>query len=394
MKKSYLMIAAVAALLAACSSNDTFKEVNEDVAIGFESKYTAKPTKAEIDDTWLAQNGANFGVFGYKYAENADNTIQLFNNEEVTYDGVTDNDWEHTTVRYWDKAAADAYYFYAYAPFSQSASFDRTAAANETTTGFKYNLGTQVFAFTDDDNTIDLCVARVEQTDYNKCYYGTNNSQTSDGHVSFTFNHVLSKLVFSVKCEGFQTTPTAHTVTLRSIKVALPTATGVNWTQNLKTADAGKVKYTNWANKVISNLNPVATADLSKFDTQVFIDNDNNDANDVIVTTTAASLYDTSLNYTRAKSFIVTPNEIAANANDQTKHKIYLQIKYDVNYNDDDTNPSIDSQTAYGAVEIQFEQNYVYNLIVNIKPAEIRFDVDAVEGFTPANPALDAVDVE
>ena len=48
MKKSYLMIAAAAALFAACAENDTIKEVNEDVAIGFDGKYVNKATRAEI----------------------------------------------------------------------------------------------------------------------------------------------------------------------------------------------------------------------------------------------------------------------------------------------------------------------------------------------------------
>ena len=48
------MIAAAAAMFAACSSNDTFKEIaNENVLIGFESNYSAKQTKAEIEINWF-----------------------------------------------------------------------------------------------------------------------------------------------------------------------------------------------------------------------------------------------------------------------------------------------------------------------------------------------------
>ena len=386
MKKSYLMIAAAAALFAACAENDTFKDVDtRDVRIGFESKYTSKPTKAEINDAWLTADGSNFGVYGFKYAEGASNTIQLFDNEQVTYE-TSKTDWTHTTIRYWDKAALDAYYFYACAPYSSSTVFNRTAVSPATTTGFEYDLGTQVFADVTTSATIDLCVAQVEETDYNECY-SPGTTTASDGHVSFTFSHVLSKLSFAVKSEGFST---SHKVILRSIKVVFPTASNAKWIQTAKNANPGKVTYTGWTNPSIADLTNLTAADLAKFNTTVFEDNDNVTTNDVVVTTTAASLFTTSSVYTRANSYIVTPNAIAEQAADQQKHKIYLEVKYDIDYND--ASGTIDSQTAYGVVEQQFEQDYHYTLIVNIKPAEIRFDVDAVQGFT--NTASFGADVE
>ena len=104
MKKSQLFLAAAAVILAACSSNDTFKEVNEDVAIGF-NNYVAKATKGEI--TTSSITSYHFGVYGYKEETSpTTRTVTLFNNEDVRY---SSDDWTHDNIRYWDKNATGAY---------------------------------------------------------------------------------------------------------------------------------------------------------------------------------------------------------------------------------------------------------------------------------------------
>jgi len=374
MKKSYLMIAAAAALFAACSSNDTFKEIgNQDVAIGFESQYSGKQTKAEINIDWFKTVNNAFGVYGWKHKETSTDpqTIPLFSNEQVKFDGTVDpNDWTHTHVRYWDKSLVadptdkNGYYFYAYAPYSADAvTFVRTANS-PATTGFTYNLGTQVVADASQAATVDLCVARVENTDYASCHSHSNTIGTYVGHVSFIFNHVLSKLAFKVKSDGFDA---SHDVTIKELKVAFPSATNVKWTQTSKNADAGSISYDN--NNSESTLTQ-PTSSTTK--TTVY-----SDATGQNVTTSAVAI-------SGATQYIVTPNILPAGQDNSQKHKLLIEVKYDVNYHDDPTNPTIDTQIATGEAEINFVENYFYYLVVNIKPAKIEFDVERVEGFTTA----------
>ena len=364
MKKSYLMIAAAATLLSACSSNDTFKESGiENVPISFASQHMEKQTKAELTTDWLTTNGSKIGVFGYRYASNDSKTITLFNNEEVTYSSSTTPKWSHSNVRYWDKQAQDQYYFYAYAPFATTASntvdFDRT-------TGFTYKLGSQVFADAAAAATIDLCVADdIEQTDYTKV-------QSTNGLVTFTLRHVLSKLSFKIKKDGFDAN---HNVRLTSIKLAAPTCTTASWAQTNRNDPAGTVSYTGRTNPTDATTKNITVFEDSGADT------DNGSTivgeEDVNVTTTASS-------NDAFKSYIVTPNVAPANPNsvsDSEKHHFFLEVKYDITYE----NGTIDSQTAYGNLKLLFEQNNQYIVTIKILANTIEFDVDQLVGFTDVN---------
>ena len=351
MKKSYLMIVA-AAMLAACAGNDTFKEVvNEEVAIGFEGNYATKTTKAEIDNAWMKTGGNKFGVYGYK--TETDKVVTLFNNERVYYT----TDWEHPSVRYWDKSVDDAYDFYAYAPYSTTAaSFIKDAVSPATTTGFTYDLGTQVFADATLDATVDLCVAAVEGTDYNECFL-PNTTTASDGHVSFTFNHVLSKLSFNVK----KVETLTATVTLNALKMEFPSATSVNWAQNSKSVTLGNKTATpaEYVGDITYGGYAAPTADSYS----VTIVSSKTQA----VTTTSTAIAD-------AHSYIVAPNVVA---NPVQEHSINVKVEYTIDYGDE----IVESQNATGVAKINFVENYHYTLTITIDPAKIEFDVDAVNGW-------------
>ena len=352
MKKSYLMIAAAAALFAACAETDNFKDVDvQEAVIGFNGQYVEKPTKAEITTAWLTTANSKFGVFGYRYAANNANALTLFNNEEVTYVTSPSADWTHTTVRYWDKGANDEYYFYAYAPYSASATFSRT-------NGLTYTLPSNVFWDTDD--ATDLCIAgAVEETDYAAC---------SDAHVHFTFSHVLSKLSFKVIKTGFGAN---ESVRLTSITFAAPSVTSATWNQNDEntTADAN-ITY-------VGLTNPTSSSDLTA---KVAFNDTGADGNevvgvqDVIVGATAANII------AGSNSFIVLPNnapEDAEHIQASEKHLIKLAVGYELTYADNKKEP----QTAYGDVALLYEQGNHYIVTINIKPVEIQFHADVINGF-------------
>ena len=392
MKKSYLMIAAAVALFTACAEKDTFKDVDtQDVAIGF-TNYVGKTTKGEITTSNITDY--EFGVYGWKYKEGAPSTkpsIQLFDNERVYY---ANQDWKNKTVRYWDKSVICAdltdandfngYYFYAYTPYvsgDNTVSFTRTA--NNAATGFTYNLGTQVFADASESATVDLCVARAENISYeNSNTYDASITVHNTAHVAFIFNHVLSKLAFKVKKEGFHekaesTDDPTHTVELKEIKIAFPTATNVKWTQTSKSADNGSISYDNSSN-TSTLVQPIANSNPAPTYTTVYPTGNY----------TGQAVENTAAVISGAKEYIVTPNILPAGQDNSQKHKMLLEVKYEINYHDDATNPTIDEQTATGEVEINFVENCFYYLVVNIKPVKIEFDVDRIEGFTPADDVI------
>ena len=362
MKKSYLMIAAAAALFAACSSNDTFKEVNEDVAIGFNSPYVSKPTKAEITDSWKTTDGSAFGVFGYK---NGFSGTLLFNNEKVTYNSSTS--WTHPTVRYWDKSAtaATAYSFYAYAPYASS---DTVSISNGLIT---FNLGAQVFRDADQVwsanpstlSTIDLCIAQaVEGIGY------ANSTYTNpDGTVLLTFNHVLSKLSFKIK--KYQ--DLAYDVQLNSLSVGFPTGTGVTWAQLTKPAAAtatGSITYATYTPATANTYSTPIVSDKTQdvdFDADLIAD---------------------------AASFIVSPVGNVTGSAAITQHDINVQVGYTIDYdtNANDNIHNFDSQVATGVAHIEFAAGNHYYLTIIINPETIEFDVTDVVPFT----TVDADEVE
>lgn len=377
-KDRFTILLAAAAMLAACSSNDTFKEVDTpDVVIGFNGQYVEKPTKAEITDSWLTTDGSDFGVYGYRYAiGNTDPTpFTLFNNERVYY-VTSPADWLHTTVRYWDKGATGQYYFYAYAPYSATAaSFNRAANGGLTyTMPVDGNSKTQVFV--DTDNALDLCIAAVEETDYEHC--------STPAHVHFTFSHALSKLSFKVKKEGFGAN---DVVRLTSITFAAPISTTATWSQNALTGVASaNVAYTGYAApaSLTDNVKTAFTdSGADTPDNPATPDTDESavvGVEDIIAGTTAG---DDKIG--GSKSFIVIPNTNPANPNnvqDGEKHLIKLTVEYELEYGD---NHQKESHTAYGDVRILYQSGNHYIVTINIKPVAIEFHVDAITDFTTVN---------
>ena len=150
MKKSYLIIAAAAALLVSCSDNDTFKsavqEQQAEQPLSF-SAYADKVTKG-INSTALNDFYTVFGVYSWKTVNGAIVSDPVFSNtpnEFFTADqagstvyktsgkpsvewALPDNFgtgegkkgyWYYQDVRYWDKMASE-YQFFAIAPYDES----------------------------------------------------------------------------------------------------------------------------------------------------------------------------------------------------------------------------------------------------------------------------------
>ena len=188
MKKSYLMMAAAATMLAACTQTDLVQEVNTQQAIGFEA-FAGKTTRAEITNEGdLQKTGVGFKVWGY--TGNTTNDV-VFNGDNVEWNGSA---WSYddldTDLKYWD--AQKTYSFYAVAPISDNAAWDNTNA--------KYTI----------TNAVSGKSTLV--TDYLTATPKTDIDGSIGQQVNFDFSHVMSKVSVVL-------TTTAQDVTIHSVEM-------------------------------------------------------------------------------------------------------------------------------------------------------------------------------
>lgn len=223
MKKNYLLIAAAAAMFAACSSNDTFKEINVDeneAPIAF-TTYSEKLTRAEnssattYDGLYTHHN--DFSVWGFKYGKynnGSDAWAAVWGkgtgNIAIGTVSTTDGSaWAASPTKFWDKAA-EKYYFYAAAPASNNwvlnngtsdtdeddnyltyANFKLTGANAIATATTTYSETFKSVSATDKD----LLIAENKQVDRSSSTY----NQANPAAVQLLFDHILSRLNITVK---------------------------------------------------------------------------------------------------------------------------------------------------------------------------------------------------
>ena len=172
MKKIFI-IALAAAAFAACNKAEVVESAPA-AKIAFDNAFVDNATKAATDIT--LSNLSDFGVYGT--VAKGGNAALIFNNQTVTKSG---NAYTYSPVQYWIEDAQ--YTFSAYAPFTNKqwafAPVDGKDAYNGT---LSFNnaaaQGEQDLLFAADDRETDPTI---------------NAEPTA---VSFTFSHLLSKVVF------------------------------------------------------------------------------------------------------------------------------------------------------------------------------------------------------
>lgn len=179
MKKLFLMLAAAAAV-ASCSKDYTIV-ADQGEAIEFGS-FVENSTRAAVDPSF-GQNGQDLTEFQVWGSVNGGNgLVSIFNGDDVNgttvgsniVDGKETNLWYCEVKQYWIK---DATYNFAALV---------NATNNLTMTDY---LPTKVNDFTADGET-DLLYADAK---------GITGKASGNGPVNFTFNHLLSKVKFTVK---------------------------------------------------------------------------------------------------------------------------------------------------------------------------------------------------
>ena len=229
MKKSFLMIVAVATIFVACKDNEIKNDVKEfnESAIAFDT-YAGIQTKADnnanaTNHSWLLEDhNESFDVWAWKYYNGAWVTTAVYDKGTVTYNSsatATDTyfKWDVTPIKFWDKAA-EKYYFYAASPSNDAWTLTGTgdqgklSYANFTLAGglannLSYNatatVTTEVKSFKAVAD-VDLMIAEdnlVPRVKYNK---------NQPDKVNEVFNHILSRLNVTVALKSGGTIATLN----------------------------------------------------------------------------------------------------------------------------------------------------------------------------------------
>ena len=413
------MIAAAAALFAACSDNDTFKEVaEENVEIGFSSQAVSKATRAVqgIDLPWFqtvgsATEGHRFGVYGFKnvfltgsdqYKIDTQKGTDIFNNEIVYCSDVTTSNnvvtsvtWSHNTIRFWDKAATKAYNFYAYAPYatanvtyakgSVQGTGEAEASRQNYSPTFTFTNLPLIAEITEDNCDADKMVAAaVKEIDYATITadsYANSHSATHGNAptVKFTFNHILSKLSFKVVTDikKHNETDGVATFTVKEIDFDFPLVSNVQDVVSFASENPeGAVTYATTPTKdgtydvsSVSNLEVVYKSEAG-FVVPSTLSSSNNTALEPTISVTADA------NNVASKTYIVTP--VAATG--YTEHSFDVKVTYDVEYPNDVTETGC---IATGTIAYSPEQNDYYIVVIKLDPAQIEFCVESVNDWDP-----------
>lgn len=333
MKKTMLIIAATA-LVVGCANVDVKNDIVENNnEIGFAVE-TYKATRAQITGNADLATEGGFVVWGYK-AKNqtpmdwTEDDYTVFDEVNVTstvgtYISGTGTNWTYTTKKYWDKGAS--YCFYAVAPYGGNYSI-----AGATNDVMRITITGAASGDASAAATKDYLISRAGVIDHK----GTNHD-----NVDFTFNHVMAKVDFLLK-KGTNVTG--------EVKVKSITMTGWNggngtFAQTL-TATPTELSHSEWT---IST--PVTDASATVLSTE-----------SAALTTTGAA--------TTTNTFIMVPQTIAANT-------LTFTIDFTV-----DGEPFNDHVGTVALQQIWGTDSHI-TYTITIDPAEIKFDVASIAGFT------------
>ncbi len=357
MKKSYLMIAAVA-LLTACGGNDIIHEIStQEAPISFRQSIN-KITRAHIGSIDNLKTEGGFVVYGYKSLDDFDTkeNPDIFAGKNVYWD-ATNSAWKYDGLRFWDKNAT--YNFYAVAPNAPTdgATYaiqgDPTAAnfGRITITGAKSNKSTA-----SDDYLIDRDGAKGE--------LGSAHTGSTNEPVDIDFHHIMAKVQFALK-----STLTSGTVTVNSLTMTGWNNGVGNFTQNMTyTGAPGSIVYDEW-NIPTASAGSVALVGTGTGNTSVEL-------------TCGASATATTL----TDWYIMVPQQIAYTAPAANVTEAGLTFTVTYTYNDGVAAPNTYEETFTDQVAIvpstqTWGTDSYTTYTLDIKPNEIKFDVVSICNF-------------
>lgn len=195
---TYLALTTLCAcLLPSCSKHHKVL-VEEQILLGANSVSTKALVsgKQSLIDQCRA-NGTGFGVYGYKIV--GDYRFRVFDNVKVYPTTSSENTpWTYTPTKYWDSNPLAYYQFVAYWPLVPN------AAPGEGDNYVTYvTESNSELIINDIPNWQDSINANDFMTDNIRGYYrGETDVVFSSGTVTFTFKHLLAKVVFKACYTG------------------------------------------------------------------------------------------------------------------------------------------------------------------------------------------------
>lgn len=248
MKKSILLVASAALLLASCGKNEVFVPEQEDIPVGFSNYAPRSITKADGSavDSGSLPTGAKIGVYGYSTG-----TANLDDNFTIKPEFMTDAlvDYGSNTsatatatdpVRYWPKTNTNLLSFFAYYPQESTRITNKPTAS---TAGMGTFTFTQAGAV---ENMEDFMISNVANDQY---YWATgetenaNGVKATNGVVPLTFNHMLTKVNFKF-CTYADYSPV--TITVNSATIAKETLSETVITPSYDAGAAGSLGTTDF----------------------------------------------------------------------------------------------------------------------------------------------------
>lgn len=235
--------------LSACNkqSHPNTPEVVEQAIRMFPTSVAS--TRALISETEdLRKEG--FIVYGYKQTPTTG--AQVFDHQEVTYDGI----WEYSPTRYWDIAAS--YHFGAYSPQSIAAAHNGTGKGTHTLT-----IEAPYWQVADGDET-DIVVATSHDTAENYLALG-------NGTVDLHFEHILSLLEiqfvhdpllmneYRLHRVAYKNVPIVDATSTYTLDYTTPTNSAMSTIEMLETADSIKITDTDEGIAVMTEVTEAAT---------------------------------------------------------------------------------------------------------------------------------------
>lgn len=339
-KKFVMGIAAMAALtLVSCSSDDldSFSDnSSKNEAISFDGYWgrsaVAVNGSRASEETKVTLTTKGFGVFSTYTGDQA--SFSNFDNKKVTgqtsnVGGTTVTKWTYTPLKFWPTKGKIN--FFAYAPFKEDQKL------KENTTTFDFTVAKTVAG------QEDLLWANAK-----------DQEKKTEGPVTFTFYHALSKIGYTVKLYGdYSSTDATNkaTFTLNQITLAGSTDGNTPAFYQKATIDLSKNPENEdpWSNQ---------SSDKQKYD---WVSSPYN------LTSTAPSNPDKDNNY-----LFVIPQDFSQTT--EGADKLYVIVDYTITYSDN----TQQTNKVYKKLPIKFERGKAYMLNMTIG-LPIEFDVDVVK---------------
>lgn len=252
MKKTILLAAAAALLLASCGKNEVFVPVQEDIPVGFSNYAPRAISKADGSavDSGSLPTGAKIGVYGYSTA--TDNLVDNFTTmPEFMTDALVDyGSYTSATatatnpVRYWPKTNTNLLSFFAYYPQESTRITNKPTAS---TAGMGTFTFTQAGAVEDMEDFMISNVANdqyyFKEGDTDPASVNSNGVKAVNGVVPLTFNHMLTKVNFKF-CTYADYSPV--TITVNSATIAKETLSETVITPSYDAGAAGSLGTTDF----------------------------------------------------------------------------------------------------------------------------------------------------